>query len=102
MSRAQTIVERYRDQLSPHRSNLASIKAPASGALIESPAALGDLVRLKRHDQRLSQQALADLAGVGRRFVIELEAGKPTVELGRTLRVCQALGLGVFADGGDE
>ena len=31
--------------------------------------------------------------GVGRRFLIELEAGKPTCQLGRSLLVAEALGL---------
>jgi hypothetical protein len=35
---------------------------------------------------------LALAAGVGVRFVVELEAGKPTVRLQHTLRVLAALG----------
>ena len=31
--------------------------------------------------------------GVGRRFLIDLEAGKPTCQLGRSLLVAEALGL---------
>ena len=31
--------------------------------------------------------------GVGRRFLIELEAGKPTCQLGRSLLVAEALGF---------
>lgn len=54
---------------------------------------LGRVVRIRRQMLDLSQQQLADLAGVGRRFVGELEAGKPTVELRKTLQACHALGL---------
>jgi hypothetical protein len=36
---------------------------------------------------------LAAAAGVGTRFVVELEAGKPTVQLVKTLAVLEALGL---------
>ena len=40
----------------------------------------------------LTQAELALAAGVGLRFVVELEAGKPTVRLERVLRVIDALG----------
>lgn len=60
---------------------------------LSEAADLGELIRIRRQMMKLSQQRLADLAGVGRRFVGELEAGKPTVELGKTLAACRALGL---------
>ena len=56
-------------------------------------ASLGEVVRIRRQMKKISQQRLADLAGVGRRFIGELEAGKPTVELGRALATCHVLGL---------
>ncbi len=40
-----------------------------------------------------SQQEFADLAGVGRRFVSDLENGKPTAEIGKVLQALTALGL---------
>ena len=40
----------------------------------------------------LTQPQLALAAGVGVRFVVELEAGKPTVRLVQVLRVIDALG----------
>jgi len=46
---------------------------------------------------KLSQQDFADLAGVGRRFVSELESGKPTLEIERVLRVCKAAGIDLTA-----
>ncbi|MFC3635974.1 helix-turn-helix domain-containing protein [Camelimonas fluminis] len=39
---------------------------------------LGPLVRTERKAQRLTQEQLAGLTGVGGRFVRELEAGKAT------------------------
>ncbi len=45
----------------------------------------------------MSQQQFADLAGVGRRFLSELENGKATIELGRTLLVTAAAGVDLFA-----
>lgn len=54
---------------------------------------VGALVRDRRHDKELSQQALADNAGVSRRWLASLEAGKPGAELGMVLRVLSALGV---------
>ena len=50
-------------------------------------------VRLARRRLKLRQADLAAAAGVGVRFLIELEAGKPTVRLDKTLAVLNALGL---------
>ncbi|MEQ8660791.1 MAG: helix-turn-helix domain-containing protein [Gammaproteobacteria bacterium] len=58
-------------------------------------SALGRLARASRRRQGLRQDELAALAGVGNRFVSELENGKPGLELGRALRVLATLGLEV-------
>ena len=42
---------------------------------------ISEFVRQQRKAHRLTQRALADRAGVGLRFVRELEAGKPTLRL---------------------
>jgi len=55
--------------------------------------ALGRRLRAARKRAGLRQGELAALAGVGNRFLSELENGKPGVELGRALRVVSALGL---------
>ena len=60
---------------------------------IRSVGELGDFVLSRRKARKLSQQEFADLAGVGRRFVSELESGKPTAEIGKVLQVLQALGI---------
>ena len=60
---------------------------------IDLPETLGRILRSRRQILELSQADLAERAGVGRRFVSELEAGKPTAELGRTLQICMVLGL---------
>jgi DNA-binding XRE family transcriptional regulator len=41
----------------------------------------------------MRQDQLALATGVGRRFLIDLEAGKPSCQLGRSLLVAEALGL---------
>ena len=57
---------------------------------------LGQLLRASRRAQGLRQQDAAGISGVGVRFLSELERGKPTVELGRALRVLGRLGLEVW------
>lgn len=51
----------------------------------------GELVRSERRAAGLRQEDLALLANIGRRFVIDLEAGKPTCEIGKALQVAQVL-----------
>ena len=60
-----------------------------------SPAELGTIVRRARREQGLRQAQLAAAAGVGLRFLIELEAGKPTAQIGKVLAVLAALGCRV-------
>jgi HTH-type transcriptional regulator/antitoxin HipB len=72
-------------------------QAALPGSTIASPADLGRLVRAARKRQDFSQQQFADLAGVGRRFLSELENGKPTLELGKVLKVAGTAGITLFA-----
>ena len=60
---------------------------------IEDSASIGRLIRAERKRQNLTQQELAGLAGVGIRFLRELESGKDSCRLGLTLLVLQTLGL---------
>lgn len=59
---------------------------------ISTAQSLGAALRAARKRLRLTQPELALAAGVGVRFVVELEAGKPTVRLAQVLRVVDALG----------
>jgi transcriptional regulator with XRE-family HTH domain len=56
-------------------------------------SAFGSLVRRRRKELKIRQAQLALATGVGRRFLIELESGKPSCQLGRSLLVAEALGL---------
>ena len=64
---------------------------------IARPGDFGRLVRMCRIAQHLTQEDLAGLSGVGPRFVVELERGKPTVRLDKTLRVLAMLGVKLHA-----
>jgi DNA-binding XRE family transcriptional regulator len=55
--------------------------------------AFGSMIRGRRKALNMRQDQLALATGVGRRFLIELEAGKPSCQLGRSLLVAEALGL---------
>jgi len=59
---------------------------------IRSPRQLGDALRTARKQLGLTQPQLALAAGVGVRFIVDLEAGKPTLRLENVLRVIDALG----------
>ena len=66
--------------------------APFGGAS-KLALAFGALIRSRRKILQMRQDQLALATGVGRRFLIDLEAGKPTCQLGRSLLVADALGL---------
>ena len=53
----------------------------------------GRKVRQQRRKYGLRQAEVAALAGVGPRFVSELENGKSTLEMRRALRVAEIVGL---------
>ena len=59
----------------------------------EAALAFGLLIRSRRKAMKMRQDQLALATGVGRRFLIELEAGKPSCQLGRSLLVAEALGF---------
>lgn len=66
---------------------------------IDTPEALGQAVRSARKQLSLTQPQLALAAGVGVRFIVDLEAGKPTLRLESILRVLHALGGELQVDG---
>lgn len=96
------IQDSYQLQNSETGDEKAMVSPANRGAEVEeleivSPSALGMLVRRARETRHLSQQSFADLAGVGRRFLSELENGKPTLELGKVLKVARTAGIELFA-----
>ena len=60
-----------------------------------TPAEIGEIVRSTRKAAGLRQDELAGAAGVGLRFIVDLEAGKPTAQIGKALQVLQALGCAI-------
>ena len=54
---------------------------------------LGMFIKKVRKEQRLTQAQLAVAANVGIRFIVDLENGKPTAQIGKVLSVLNALGI---------
>ncbi len=64
---------------------------------IATPSDLGKIIYDARKKQGFNQQQFADLAGVGRRFLSELENGKQSLEFGKVLAVAAAAGIDLVA-----
>jgi y4mF family transcriptional regulator len=58
---------------------------------------LSDLVKGKRKSVQLTQPELAEKAGVGLRFIRELEQGKETLRLDKVNKVLELFGYEVGA-----
>lgn len=62
---------------------------------IRSAAELGAAIRGQRKQLSLTQLDLAGLGNTGNRFIVDLENGKPTVQLQKALDILDLLGLEV-------
>jgi transcriptional regulator with XRE-family HTH domain len=62
---------------------------------VHTTADIGRAVRKKRKEEGLTLAEAAALCGVGYRFLSNLENGKATAEIGKTLQVLLGLGLEV-------
>lgn len=60
-----------------------------------TPRDIGSAIRQARRNQGLRQDQLAAAANVGVRFISDLESGKATAQMGKTLAVTRALGMTV-------
>ena len=67
--------------------------------LIKNVKQLSETIRKVRKDQGLTQEQLAAACGVGTRFVRELESGKESCHLGKSLRVARMLGMDISIEG---
>jgi y4mF family transcriptional regulator len=61
--------------------------------MIKTAKDLGALIRQRRKEMGLSQADLAGICNVGNRFLVELEAGKPTIQFDKALHVAANVGL---------
>jgi len=65
---------------------------------IHSTSLLGEAVRFHRRRTGLSQRGLADLAGVGKTSVFDIEKGKPTVRLATLSAVLRVLNIALMIE----
>lgn len=56
----------------------------------------GKAIKNKRIADGLTQAYLAAVSGTGVRFIIELEQGKPTIQLDKALKVAAALNISIM------
>lgn len=61
--------------------------------VVSTPEDLGRLIRQQRKRQKLRQTDLAAMIGASHVFLVDVEKGKPTVQLGRVLKLLDELGL---------
>ena len=61
--------------------------------MIQSTQDIGQSIRKVRKQLAITQSDLALTAGTGLRFIIELEKGKATCQIGKVLQVLQVLGI---------
>jgi len=60
---------------------------------IYTPTSLGSAIRHYRREAGLTQAQLAEMAGLQRSYLSELETGKETEQLKRVLRLLRQLGV---------
>ena len=60
---------------------------------IDNSEELGQYLLNERKKLNLTQKEIADYTDVGRRFIIELEKGKKTAQIGKIFEVLNGLGL---------
>ena len=71
----------------------ASIRDQSQLVVLSSPAAIGAAVRDARDSRGITQDDIAQKAKVSRKFVVDVENGKESLHLGKSLKVLAAVGL---------
>jgi transcriptional regulator with XRE-family HTH domain len=72
------------------------MKSDFDTAAVDLARRFGELVRKRREQLDMRQDDLALTSGLGRRFILELERGKATAQLGKALLAANTLGLRPF------
>lgn len=67
--------------------------------MIDNATQFGAAVASARKALGLTQRELALAINSGERFIVDLEAGKPTAQLGKALAAAKAVGLRLTATG---
>ena len=65
-------------------------------SIVSNPADFGLRIRERRHELGITQEELADVIGVHRRVIGDMERGKPNLQLRIALAATRALGLDIL------
>ncbi|KQR15890.1 helix-turn-helix domain-containing protein [Cellulomonas sp. Leaf334] len=71
---------------------------PTAWAWVTRPTDLGDFLRDRRQQRGLTQAELADELGISRRYVVEIEQGKPSLYTDRLFAVLRELDIVLKAE----
>lgn len=66
---------------------------PVRKLMIKSASEFGALIRTRRKAIGWTQAQLAERCGTGERFIVELEGGKPTCHLEKSLIAARVVGI---------
>jgi HTH-type transcriptional regulator / antitoxin HipB len=67
-----------------------------SARIVRTALDVGQMVKRQRNDMNLRQLDVAGLANTGNRMIVDVENGKPTVQLQKVLDLLDILGLEVL------
>ena len=70
---------------------------------ITDAVSLGNAIRSRRKELNYTQGYISEITGLSISFLSDLENGKPTAEIGKTIEVINLLGLDILVEArGDE
>ncbi|MBN3834478.1 helix-turn-helix domain-containing protein [Burkholderia sp. Ac-20344] len=69
---------------------------------VDTIGALANLIRAARLQQGFTRDELANATGLSPKFISQVEAGKPTAQIGKVLLLLGELGLSLFAQSSIE
>ena len=70
---------------------------------ITDAASLGNVIRSRRKELKYTQGYISEITGLSVSFISDLENGKPTAEIGKTIEVINLLRLDILVEArGDE
>lgn len=73
-----------------------TLSADKESAAQQFAKQFGEMVRQRREALGMRQDDVALATGLGRRFIVELEGGKSSAQLGKALLAANAVGLRPF------
>ena len=59
---------------------------------------LGQAIRFRRKELRYTQACLSEVTGLSITFISDVERGKPTAEIEKTIRLINLLGLDLLVE----